>query len=47
VVAHLYHLLQQKVRYDIVKNRSRNAQKRLYFDLKIAESFYWFFLWNP
>jgi len=36
VVAHLYHLVQQKLRYEIVKNRSRNTQIRLYFDLKIA-----------
>jgi len=35
-VAHLYHLAQQKLRYGIVKNRLRNKQKRLYFDLKIA-----------
>jgi len=36
VVAHLYHIAQQKLRYEIVKNRSKNTQKRLYFDLKIA-----------
>jgi len=37
VVAHLYqHLTQQKLRYEIVRNRLKNAQKRLYFDLKIA-----------
>jgi len=37
VVAHLYqHLAQQKLRYEIVRNRLRNTQKRLYFDLKIA-----------
>jgi len=26
------HLAQQKLRYEIVKNRLRNTQKRLYFD---------------
>jgi len=31
-----YTVAQQKLRYEIVKNRSRNTQKRLYFDLKIA-----------
>jgi len=31
-----YYLAQQKRRYKIVKNRSRNTQKWLYFDLKIA-----------
>jgi len=36
MVAHLYHLAQQKLRYEIVKNWSRNTQKRLYFDFKIA-----------
>jgi len=35
-VAHLYHSAQQKLRYGTVKNRLRNAQKRLYFDLTIA-----------
>jgi len=29
VVAHLYHLAQQKLRYEIVQNRLRNTQKRL------------------
>jgi len=36
VIAHLYHIAQQKFRYEIVKNRSSNTQKRPYFDLKIA-----------
>jgi len=36
MVAHLYHITQQKHRYEIVKNRSRNTQKLLYVDLKIA-----------
>jgi len=39
VLGHLYHLAQQKLRYEIFKNRSRNAQKQLYFDLKIANFF--------
>jgi len=40
VVAHLYqYLAQQKHRYQIVRNRLRNTQKRLYFDLKIANLF--------
>jgi len=35
-VAHLYHLAQQKLRYEIVKNRSRKTQKTAIFELKIA-----------
>jgi len=37
----LYHLAQQKFCYKIVKNRSRNTQKRLYFDLKITNFLQW------
>jgi len=36
VAAHLFHVAQQKPRYKIVKNRSRNTQKRLDFDLKFV-----------
>jgi len=38
VVAHLYHIAQQKLRYEIVNNRLGNTQKRLYFNLKITPS---------
>jgi len=41
VVAHLYHIAQQKLLYEIVKNQSRNTQKRPYFDLKIANFSGW------
>jgi len=36
VVANFHHLVQQKLLSEIVKNRPRNTQKRLYFDLIIA-----------
>jgi len=38
VIVHLYHLAQQKLRYEIVKIWSRNTQKRIYFNLKISSA---------
>jgi len=39
VVTHLYHLAQQQLRYEIIKNRLRHTKKRLYFDLRVANFF--------